>query len=45
MHLSSISKSIRSFTLAGIGLIAAHGVAQATAGVWDSAALGYSGNG
>lgn len=45
MHLSSISKSIRSFTLAGIGLIAAHGAAHATAGVWDSAALGYSGNG
>lgn len=45
MHLSSISKSIRSLTLASIGLIAVHGAAQATAGVWDSAALGYSGNG
>lgn len=45
MHLSSISKSIRSLTLAGIGLIAAHGAAHATAGVWDSAALGQSGNG
>lgn len=45
MHLSSISKSIRSFTLAGIGLIAAHGVAHATAGQWDTAALGQNGNG
>lgn len=45
MHLSCISKSIRSLTLASIGLIAVHGAAQATAGVWDSAALGYSGNG
>lgn len=49
MQLSSISQSIpssiRSFALAGIGLIAAHGAAHATAGVWDSAALGHSGNG
>lgn len=49
MHLSSISKSIpssvRSLALAGIALMAAHGGAQATAGVWDSAALGQSGNG
>lgn len=45
MHLSSISKSIRSLTLAAAGLIAAHGAAHATAGVWDSAALGYAGTG
>ncbi len=45
MHLSSISKSIRSLTLATAGLIAVHGAAHATAGVWDSAALGYAGTG
>lgn len=45
MHLSSLSKSIRSLALGGIALIAAHGAAQATAGVWDGSALGYSGNG
>jgi hypothetical protein len=49
MHLSSISKSIpssvRALALAGVALMAAHGSAHATAGVWDSAALGYSGNG
>jgi len=53
MHLSSISKSTpsfvlsfsRSLALAGVALLAAHGSAQATAGVWDSAALGQSGTG
>ena len=49
MHLSSISQSIpssfRALALAGVALMAAHGGAHATAGVWDSAALGYSGNG
>lgn len=45
MHLSSISKSIRSLTLATAGLIVAHGAAHATAGQWDSAALGHAGTG
>lgn len=53
MHLSSLSKSIPSsvrasmgsLALASIALMASHGSAQATAGVWDSAALGLSGNG
>lgn len=57
MHLSSFSKStpssitsavrssLRSLALVGIALMAAHGSAQATAGVWDSSALGLSGNG
>ncbi len=49
MHLSHFSKSIpsslRSLALAAMALMAAQGSAHATAGVWDSAALGHSGNG
>lgn len=49
MHLSHFSKSIpsslRSLALAATALLAAQGSAHATAGVWDSAALGHSGSG
>lgn len=49
MHLShfsqSIPSSLRSLALAATALMAAHGSAHATAGVWDSAALGHSGTG
>jgi hypothetical protein len=49
MHFPSFSNSVpsslRSLTLATLALIAAQGSAHATAGVWDSSALGHSGNG
>lgn len=49
MHLSHFSKSIpsslRSLALVAAALMAAQGSAHATAGVWDSAALGFGGNG
>ncbi len=53
MHLSSITQSIPSsirsamgsLALAGTSLLALNGMAHATAGQWDTAALGQSGNG
>lgn len=49
MHLPAIFHAIpssaRAIALTSIGLMAVHGTAHATAGQWDTSALGHSGNG
>lgn len=44
MRFTSLSQSIRLMAFIGSAFVA-HGAAQATAATWDSAALGYAGNG